>query len=233
MTELIASTARALLAAALILISVGHAEADCVGFPTLSYFDAAKKVFVADVRAASYPTVDFNVLEAYKGIGRGPTSLVIVSSYEGYNFRAGERVLVYVFQRPDGSLVTGCSPTRRVEKDDPELAFLRHLARREAGGRVEGYLGRFDNRWNRYPGVRITLRSLSGYGPVLSTITGPIGGAYFFEWVPPGNYLVTLEAPPGVKDQQRLIYVGVEQRVLNVPGFIISAEEHKVIAPRD
>jgi hypothetical protein len=36
-----------------------------------------------------------------------------------------------------------------------------------------------------------------------------------------------------VKDQQRLIYVGVEQRILTVPSFIISAEEHELLAPRD
>jgi hypothetical protein len=76
---------------------------------------------------------------------------------------------------------------------------------------VDGGMSRFDFRWSNYPGLRITLRPLSGSGELAEHPTNR-GGYYRFDWVPPGNYLVTLEAPPGVKDQQRLIYVGVEQR---------------------
>ena len=97
---------------------------------------------------------------------------------------------------------------------------------------VDGGMSRFDFRWSNYPGLRITLRPLSGSGELAEHPTNR-GGYYRFDWVPPGKYAVIMDGPPGVKSQQRMIEVGVEQKCLEVPVFIVPAAEHRIIADRD
>ena len=226
------------------LMAVVDARADCFRIELHEAFAAAESVFLADVRGVGSRNVVFDIREGFKNVRRGALNLEIASSYP-YVFRAGETALVFVSRLRvprsagvNGVLVddrdvvtTTCSPTRRSGSDDPDIPILRHLARRDSGGTVEGVLARFDSRWLRYPGVRISLRPLGRSGRAHHTVTGPGGGYYRFDWVAPGNYIVLLEAPPGVRNQQRLIYVAPDQRILRVPAFIISADEHRLLAP--
>ena len=200
--------------------------------------------FLADVRTVGSDGIEFDVREPFKNSRRGLTWIPLVAPYGfGYQFRPGERVLVFVDRfatavvvdnrilAEKGSLtITGCSGTKQATENDPDVSILRHLARRDAGGTVEGVLSRFDFRWLNYPGVRIRLRALSDDRRELVTWTGPLGGGFRFDWVRPGNYVVLLDGPPGVRDQQRLIYVAERQGYLRVPTFIISADEHRLLA---
>jgi hypothetical protein len=59
-----------------------------------------------------------------------------------------------------------------------------------------------------------------------------VSNGYRFDWVPPGNYVLVLEAQKGIKRQERRISVGRNQKLLEVV-FTISAQEHPLIAPVD
>jgi hypothetical protein len=224
------------------LLIAESAHADCAGSRLHDRFTSASVVFLADVLdvAVKGDTISFDVREAFKNSRPGPVTLTFVDqlSSESYHFRPGDRVLMYAWRRDGGALSTLCSGSQRADENHPDLPILRHLARGDAGGTVERVLSRFDYNWLRYPGLRITLRPRSGSGPVIRTMTGTAatgrrGGGFRFDWVPPGDYVVVLEAQKGVKRQERAISVGVLQKLLEVPPFIISAREHPLIADPD
>jgi len=105
-------------------------------------FDAAGLVFLGRVTDASPPiednpigplrpqTVTFDVIESFKGAA-GNAALTFDPAEPGARlFSSGETVLVYARRRGDrGYWFAGCSRTRRVTPEDPELATLRQLAK--------------------------------------------------------------------------------------------------------
>ena len=231
---------RALLVFVALLTPSVNAYADCAGSRLHDRFRGAATVFVADVLDTMNRDVNFDIREAFKNArpGRATVTFGFLTS-ESYWFRPGERVLVYAFLH-EGALTTTCSGTRRVTENDSDLTILRHLARGDAGGTVEGVLSRFDYNWLRYPGMKITLRPRSRSQPARTVVTGITttgeqgrGGGFRFEWVLPGEYVVVLEAQRGIKRQERVITVAARQKLLEVPPFIISAKEHPLIADPD
>jgi len=214
-----------------VLTFANNASAECVAAPICSGFDFAMTVFLADVRDVVFvpergPSgnifidIAFDVREAFSNSRPGPTTLRIAYSSEQHSFRQGERVLVFASRNQDGAWGLDCSRTRPTNDDDPELPTLRHLSRGDAGGAVVGGLTQSRSGWNTFPGVRITLRPVSGKGARVSTTTGP-AGIYRFDWVSPGEYLVVLEQQGELKRQQRRVRVAPAQKCLEVPTFII------------
>ena len=227
------SFSRALLVATALLMRAATAHAECMVSGNLcTAFEAAEMVFLADVRELTSAGIVFDVREAFKNARPGLVTLSFVQSIVEHQFRQGERVLVFARRNQKELLSSLCGRTRVVAENDPDVLTLRHLAHRDPGGMVDGGMSRFDFRWTRYPGLRVTLRPLSGSGRAQSTVTDR-GGYYRFDWVPPGTYAVILDGPPGVRSQQRMIYVGVQQKCLSVRAFIIPSAEHGIIADRD
>ena len=153
-------------------------------------------------------TVAFQVSEDFKGASGSSTTLAFDPAAGGARvFSNGETVLVYA--RRDGSnWFAGCSRTRRVLPDDPELVTLRQLQGLIPGASIEGTLELPDNprppaaaRSTDLANVPLTAQALDGAGTV--SISSQPGGSFLFPWLRPGAYRIRLESPtfvPIVRD---------------------------------
>ena len=73
--------------------------------------------------------VRFQVIESFRGLGKGERVVQFRPSVEDFKFEVSQRVLVYATGEPD-QYSTQCSATRRVGADDSEMRELRRLARK-------------------------------------------------------------------------------------------------------
>lgn len=206
------------------------AHAECVGFDVCTRFKHSGSVFVADVRDIArvktaggwFNDLTFDVLEPFKNVKRGVTTLRMPPSVEGHNFRAGERVFVLTTRNKDGSWSNGCTGTRAVHEDDPDVRMARVLARGEDGASIGGRLVSVDNGrviWTReHPDVRVTLRRTSGATSVVSTNRQ---GVFLFDWVRPGDYYVSVENQRGYPRLRQRVVVGPGQNCRSLPLFTI------------
>jgi len=214
------------------------ANAECVMLSgwICGSFERANAVFLAEIEDVRnlppQPTVqpgessfrievDFRFLEVFKENDQLTRTLRFAPSLDGYPFKPGQRVLVYASRGRDAVWSTDCSQTRLSPEGDADLRVLRSLARGDAGGMVYGQLvtvlgGREIS--NRHPGRRVTLRPMSGLEPVVSATTSE-AGTFRFDWVPPGDYVIAVEASPEYEPQERAVRVEREQRCLEVPRF--------------
>jgi hypothetical protein len=191
------------------------ASAQCKGQGTVcAEFDASPLVFYGRVTQASPSpeeqplgpllpqVVNFEVLEDFKGTAGGAASLTFDAAMPGQRFfTPGETVLVYARQTPDrSSWFAGCSRTRRVPPEDPELTTLRQLRSQVRGGSVEGTLEVAPAR--RPPAVPlgvdlgnlpIVIQAIDGTETV--SITTQAGGYYLIPWLRPGRYRLRFDAP--------------------------------------
>jgi protocatechuate 3,4-dioxygenase beta subunit len=119
----------------------------------------------------------------------------------GFDFKVGQRYVVYAYRRPDGALGTGiCSRTRLASNAAEDLAYLSAPPASSPGARVSGTV----NHWERdeaarrpleyggVPNVQVLVRGRAG---VFSAMTDA-EGRYAIERVPPGEYEVELLPPP-------------------------------------
>lgn len=152
--------------------------------------------------------VHFQVAEDFKGSSGSSTTLQFDPAADGARiFSIGETVLVYARRDGEGWFA-GCSRTRRVTRDDPELVTLRQLQALIPGGSIEGTLEVSDNPRPPAPARNVDLdklplsaQALDGSGTV-SILSQP-GGTFLFSWLRPGAYRIRFESPefvPVVRD---------------------------------
>jgi hypothetical protein len=155
-------------------------------------------------------TVTFTVIEDFKGTAGGSATLTFdPAAPDARVFTPGETVLVYARPTADRSLwFAGCSRTRRVGTNDPELETLRRLQIGQRGGSLEGTLVVPANR--RPPAVahdasldelRLSAQALDGSETF--TILSQSSGYFLFPWLRPGVYRLRFESPrfvPVVRD---------------------------------
>jgi hypothetical protein len=130
------------------------AAAECIPIPRTTAGELAQHHIafagdVTDVNKALAPglfgiyDVRFNVREPYKGAQTGPRTMRFLGSAEDFQFKEGQRVLVFAYRLTRDQLRGGeippefrpqyavqCTPTRLAALDDPQLTELRRLTRR-------------------------------------------------------------------------------------------------------
>ena len=148
--------------------------------------------------------VELSIGEAFRGIQGSTVSLTTAGSGPacGYNFKQGERYLVYAYRAKDSDeLVTGiCTRTRPIADASEDLEFLQTLSSPTAGARLYGTVTHHERNltgepaqdYGAVPNLLVTARSRA----VVSTARTDAQGRYEMT-VPPGKYQVALESLQG------------------------------------
>ena len=214
------------------------APAGCAGPGTIcAEFDASSYVFLAKVMlvtpspeddhrqigALRPQIVQFDVLEDFKGTAGGTATLTFDPAAPAARvFSADETVLVYAKRTQDRSVFfAGCSRTRRVALDEPELGTLRQLQSQISGGSIEG---RFELPANRRPPalapnhdlglLPISIQALDGSG--VYSVTSEPSGYFLIPWLKPGTYRLRFE-PAGYVPFVRDVVVTARLRCFTLP----------------
>jgi hypothetical protein len=226
----------------LAVVCAGHPEAQtqaegpCGPGTICADYDAADYVFVARVSQVTpspddrsvgpllNQTVTFDVIEDFKATaGSGATLSVNPAARDARLFTPGETVLVYA-KRVERSLVfAGCSRTRRVRLDEPELLTLRQLQLDARGSSLEGALQISPNvrppalpRSADLGNVQISVQPMDGSDTVVVR-TEP-SGYFLVPWLRPGAYRLRMDSPalaPAVRD----IVIADKTRCQTVDGL--------------
>jgi hypothetical protein len=212
---------RLLLCAVLLAAAEVPTRADCavVGDTPICYgLGESELIFLADVISVQDATaggmrvadVRFRVLEPFKGVLAPDATLRFdATQAEQFTFVPGQRLLVYA-SRSQGRWHSGCTRTRVVGADDPEIDILRGLTTGRPGGPVSGIvMSTTDAEQQLLPGVRVTLRGSAVDGGVERQATTSTDGVFQFGWVEPGSYNVVVAGPRGVEEQRTVV---VERR---------------------
>ena len=143
----------------------------------------------------------------------GSTEVVMTGMGDGdcgYAFQVGTRYLIVLHTRPDGLAGTGiCSATQPADSPGPLKKYLESLTRPSPGatitGRIQAWKGPARAKIGvPLPGVRLLLT-----GPVERTIDSDTQGAFSFDHLPAGEYVLTPEMPPRRPDLMSLRPVAV------------------------
>ena len=144
----------------------------------------------------------------------------------GYEFKAGERYLVYAYKAKDGQLHTGiCSRTRPIAEAADDLIFIEGLRTAPTGARVSGTITHWE-------------RNLAGdaprkYGPVADVhiqLRGPAGareartddqGRYEITGIRPGKYELQVFPPAVFRSNLRSEIDLADARACAVSDFSI------------
>ena len=126
----------ALVAVTLVMCSGRSASAECVQVSDDMAFSGAAQIFVADVTSVEFRVddpkmfqrVSFRVVERFKGPGTMQPFYDFRVMTPGFNFVAGQRVLVYLGESGGEWRVNACGRTRTIALDDPVLLALRQKA---------------------------------------------------------------------------------------------------------
>jgi hypothetical protein len=210
-------------AVALVLALAERADACECGTPgpcqALSYADAVFTGVVTDVSPVLTPdgngvTGVVTTLVADRSFV-GPTGTVVLearlSSCE-FQFRVGERYLVYARRVSDGSLTTSlCSRTKLLADADEDLAFLTSLPPAGTGGHLSGFVERVQI---DLLGIHRDEKLTAAASGVSLTITGPQGprrevvtdgnGRFQAHGLPAGNYRIAVNVPQTIRVQGEL-----------------------------
>jgi len=148
--------------------------------------------------------VVFAMERAYRGV-QGTTAEVVTGRGGGdcgYEFRQGERYLVYAYRNSSNSrLTTGiCSRTRPIVDAAEDLRYLEALPPSGAGARVYGTITHWERdlatgQPHRYGPVPFVHVVLSGPSPIADAQTDD-QGRYEFAGIAPGKYELQV-IPPG------------------------------------
>jgi hypothetical protein len=145
----------------------------------------------------------------------GPTGTVVLRaslSSCSFQFREGERYLVYARRSTDGSLGTSsCSRTKLLADADEDLAFLTSLPPVGTGGQLSGLVERVQI---DLLGVHRDKTLTAAASGVSLTITGPKGirrdeltdreGRFRTSGLPPGTYRIAVNVPETIRVQGEL-----------------------------
>jgi hypothetical protein len=119
----------------------------------------------------------------------------------GFDFKVGQRYVVYAYRNKDGALGTGiCSRTRVLSEAAEDLAYLSAIPAIGKGARVSGTIDHWESdhatgrpvKYGGVPDVQVLVRGSTG---VFSAMTDA-EGKYAIEGVPPGSYETELLPPP-------------------------------------
>lgn len=212
--------------------------AECEPGTVCSDYDAASHVFLARVTQVTPPpddrtagplllqNVSFEVLEDFKNTAGGAINLTFNSEApDARLFTAGETVVVYAKRvGADRALAfAGCSRTRRVTLDEPELAVLRELQLGGRGGSLEGTLDIPESarppslpRGANLANVPVTLQSMEE-AETVTVVTQP-SGYFLFPWLKPGRYRFRLDTP-ALAPILREVLIGERSRCQTLSGI--------------
>jgi hypothetical protein len=208
-------------ASATIMFAPGHDALACscgdIGPACQNYFQVAA-VFVGTVESiTSAPDqdppygklrIEFAVAETFRGtLSSKATAFTATSGAAcGYQFKVGERYLVYAHGAKEGARldVSICSRTRLLSQAADDVQYLRSVSKSTPGGRVYGSI----THWER----DLATRTPRDYGPVpdvLVTLRGPLNtqvatdehGRFEAAGLPPGRYEITAVPPPQFSTQ--------------------------------
>jgi hypothetical protein len=137
----------------------------------------------------SYLGVVGHEVEVATGMGGGDC---------GYDFRPGEKYLVYANRSKDGARLTTsiCMRTRPYHTASDDLQFLNGLAASPPGVQLTGYVRRTRRGSNEQVGVPSVALVLTGEGRTQELLTDE-QGHYRLAGLRPGAYKIELRAPPG------------------------------------
>ncbi|HEV3468120.1 MAG TPA: carboxypeptidase regulatory-like domain-containing protein [Pyrinomonadaceae bacterium] len=232
----------ALLTAAAGLLSAGRASGcSCaVPGPPCQEYGRASAVFVGTVvglqtskrgggRYEFAPRVfRFSVEQAFSGVegaevevatGRGGADC-------GYNFRKGEKYLVYAYRGAEGGrLSTGiCSRTRPYPAAAEDLEFLSGLGSMPSGVQITGRVVRARpggaEAEPKYDGVPSVTLHVTGGGQTREVVTDS-QGIYRLEGLRPDTYKVEVRAPAGLTGQPPSREVKIGDRGCAVVDFYL------------
>jgi hypothetical protein len=215
-----------LLCAALLAAAEVPVRADCAAVgdtPICHGLRESELIFLADVVGVQDATaagmrvadVRFRVLERFKGVLTADVTLRFdATQAERFTFVPGQRLLVYA-SRSQGRWHSGCTRTRAVSEDDPEIDILRGLTTTRPGGPLSGVvMSTTDAEQRLLLGVRV---SLLGNGVDQQVTTGP-DGVFQFGWVAPGTYSLVVAGPRGAEERRTVV---VERRSACVGAGVI------------
>jgi 5-hydroxyisourate hydrolase-like protein (transthyretin family) len=121
----------------------------------------------------------------------------------GYEFKVGQRYLVYAYRdEKDNRLTTSiCTRTRLVTEADDDLTFIRALPASGNNGLIFGTVGKRNHHWKEgeqwYKPVAGVEMVIEGEGTQYQA-QSDADGKFRVEKVLPGKYVVKLKLPPGL-----------------------------------
>jgi hypothetical protein len=185
--------------------------------PPCQNFFQSEAVFVGTVTgirplqvdSSDRPTFDrrvvaFKVENGVRGV-QGATVEVRTGNGDadcGFNFKTGERYVVYAYKHQDGSLGTGiCSRTRLAADAAEDLAYFGALPATGTGARLYGTVKHWEHDYAtqqtvQYGGVadvQVLVRGSSGSFSAMTDTTG----SYNISGIRPGSYQVEFLPPAG------------------------------------
>jgi hypothetical protein len=216
---------RSLAAIAVVFALSEPADACDCGVPgpcqALSFADAVFTGVVTDISPVLTPdgngvTGFVTTLAADRSfVGRTGTGTVILTaklSSCDFQFRVGERYLVYARRASDGSLIaSSCSRTKLLTDADEDLAFLTSLSPIGTGGQLSGLVERVqidllgvhhgENLTAAAPGVSLTI---TGPQEVRRDVVTDGDGRFHAAGLPAGNYRIAVNVPQTIRVQGEL-----------------------------
>ena len=175
--------------------------------------------------------VRLDVHKSWKGAQPGPLEVTTSGSGAscGYEFREGERYLIFARHGGDGLLsASACSATQKYDGTGPAAEFLGSLQEPERGGRVFGTVRtiptNFEHGLTSSEVPTETAVKLSGAGQERTTTSS--GGRYEFNSLPEGAYRIEVAIPHGHQTYSAT-------RDVQIPNRRACAEENYSFAPAD
>src|SRR5262249_2372653 len=153
------------------------------------------------------PVFSFSVDKAFRGVNGEQVAVMteIGGGDCGYDFKIGERYLIYAYrdQRKKEMLSTSvCARTRPVRDADEDLEYIRGVSKASPGGWVYGEV--FKSGWTQerplpIEGVNVTVEGQGN--SVILTTDGD--GKFHASSLPEGSYKVRVAPPEGFSDRTK------------------------------
>ena len=161
----------------------------------------------------SYLGVEGTEIEVFTGFGGGDC---------GYEFKIGERYLVYAY-RDHIRLITGiCTRTRPFGKATEDLAFLGNLSSATAGATIQGQVVRAGAPKNDSSPIYSEILVLVEGDKVRQELRPDTSGDFRISGLPPGKYKVTLKLPKELTVHQPEQEISVADRGCGSVNYYIT-----------
>jgi hypothetical protein len=152
----------------------------------------------ADRDALYYRRVfKFSLDQSYLGVSGTEVEILTGSGGGdcGYNFKVGERYLVYAYRYQNQLITTICSRTKPFVNANEDLAFLGNLSSAAPGATIHGQLIRGRETKTEVAAIASdALIKIEG-GNVRREVHPETDGRYRVSGLPPGRFKITLQLP--------------------------------------